>query len=212
MAEKEKGFFVPHQPAFQPVIGYKDIEKSPSFVVSQTHALLRFFYQGIIQEMIRNSKPAEDYLHDYTLGYLKAAEEGSSTLYNQIGGVVTPDIDLETREAAHYAFVVMANLPDMAKSPYLAKGFSRKGMLKAPTTQRQFLARIKELIFGIQQVVAGKVKPHVTLEAYPPLLRTFKFFEVGNELPVKLTDDEREQEELEREKINKLLDGIDISF
>lgn len=91
----------------------------------------------------------------------------------------------------------------MAKSPYLAKGFSRKGMLKAPTTQRQFVTRIKELRVSIQ---------HVTLEAYPPLLRTFKFFEVGNELPVKLTDDEREQEELEREKINKLLDGIDISI
>lgn len=212
MADNEKDFFVPHQPGFQSIIGYKDIEKSPSFVVSQTHALLRFFYQGIIQKMIRNSKLAEAYLHDYTLGYLEAAEEGSSTLYNQIGGVVTPDIDLETREAAHYAFVVMANLPDMAKSPYLAKGFSKKGMLKAPTTQRQFVTRIRELRVSIQQVVAGKVKPHVTLEAYPPVLRTFKFFEVGNELPVKLTDDERKQEMIERERFNDLLGGIDISF
>lgn len=212
MADIEKDFSVSHQPEFQPVIGYKEIEKSPFFVVRQTYTLLGLYYRGVFQEAIRNSKPAKDYLHNYTLGYLEAAEEGSSSLYNQIGGIVTPDIDLETRGAAHHAFVVFAYLPDKARSPYLAKGFSRKGMLKAPTTQRQFLTRIKELIFGIQQVVAGKVKPHVTLEAYPPLLRTFKFFEVGNELPVKLTDDEREQEELEREKINKLLDGIDISF
>lgn len=212
MTDIEKVFPLPHHTEFQPVIGYKEIEKSPFFVVRQTYTLLGLYYQGVFQEAIRNSKLAEDYLHDYTLGYLEAAEEGSSTLYNQIGGIVTPDIDLETRGAAHYAFVVFAYLPDKARSPYLTKGFSRKGMLKAPTTQRQFVTRIRELRVSIQQVVKGKVKPHITLEAYPPLLRTFKFFEVGNELPVKLTDDEREQKELEREKINKLLDGIDISF
>jgi len=211
MADIEKDFFVPHQSEFQPVIGYREMEKSPHFVVRQTHTLLGLYYQGVIRNS-GNSKPAKDYLHDFTLGYLEAAEEGSSTLCNQIGEIITSDIDLETREAAHYAFVVFAYLPDKARSPYLAKGFSRKGMLKAPTTQRQFLTRIKELRVVIQQVVAGEVKPHTTLEARPPVLRTFKFFEVGNELPVKLTNDEKKQEQLEREKFNDLLGGIDISL
>lgn len=212
MADIEKGFFVPRQPGFQSVIGYKEIEKSPPVVVSQTYALLELYYLGIIQNTIRNSQPAKNYLRNYTLDYLKAAEEGSYALYDRIKGQSVQEIDLETREAAHYAFVVFAYLPDKAGSHYLAKGFSRKGMLKAPTTQRQFLTRIRELRVGIWQVVKGEVKPHTTLEAYPSVLRTFKFFEVGNKLPVKLTDDEKEQEALEREKINKLLDGIDFSF
>lgn len=85
MADNEKDFFVPHQPAFQPVIGYKENEKSPARVVRQTYTLLGLYYQGVLQEAIRNSKPAKDYLHDYTLGYLKAAEEGSYLLYDEAG-------------------------------------------------------------------------------------------------------------------------------
>lgn len=207
MADPEKGFFTSNYANFQPVIDYREVEKSPPLVVRQTNTLLGLYYNGAI----RNPKPAKDYLHDYTLGYLKAAEAGSAIVYDRVGHAAL-DIDLETREAARYALVVLAYLPDQAKSPFLPKGFSRRGMLRAPETQDQFLARIKELKVGIWQIVEGNVEPHVTLEACPTVLRVFKFFEVGSDLPVKLTVDERKQEQLEREKFNDLLGGVDISM
>lgn len=131
MTDIEKGFSLPHRTEFQPVIGYREIEKSPPIVVRQTHSLLGLYYQGAI----RNPEPARDYLQDYTLRYLKAAEVGSSILYDQLDQLTVQEIDLETREAAHHAFIVLAHLPDKARSPFLPKGFSRRGMLKAPTTQ-----------------------------------------------------------------------------
>lgn len=175
MTDIEKGFSLPHRTEFQPVIGYREIEKSPPFVVRQTHTLLGLYYQGAI----RNPEPARDYLQDYTLGYLKAAEVGSSILYDQLDQFTVQETDLETREAAHHAFIVLAHLPDKARSPFLPKGFSRRGMLKAPATREEFLAKITELKVCIWQVVIGEVAPRTTLEAYPPILRTFKFFEVG---------------------------------
>lgn len=208
MADTEKGFFIPH-PEFQPLITYREVERSPLLIIRQTHALLGLYYRGAI----RNPQPATDYLRDYTMEYLKVAEEGSATLYSREGKLNVQILDLEIREAAQHAFVVFAHLPDKARSPFLPQGFSRhSGTLSAPETRDQFLARIKELKNGILQIVIGKVEPYATLEAYPSLLRTFKFFEVGNELPVKLTDDERKQERLERERFNDLLGGIDISL
>lgn len=208
MANAEKDFFVSNQAEFQSVIGYEEVEKSPPLVVRQTNTLLELYYQGAIW----NPKPAKDYLHDYTLGYLRAAEEGSAVLYDRIGRLTAQDTDLETREAASHAFVILTCLPDRAKSPFLPKGFSRRGMLKAPETRNQFLARIRELKVGIWQIAEGKVKPYATLEAYPPLLKVFKFFEVGSELPVKLTEDKKRQEQIEREKFNDLLGGVDIAI
>lgn len=193
---------------FQPVIGYREIEKSPPLVARQTHTLLGLYYQGAI----RNPEPARDYLQDYTLGYLTAAEEGSGMLYDQTGQFIVQEIDLETREAASHAFVVLAYLPDRATSPFLPSGFSRRGMLAAPTTQKQFLTRIKELKIGLWQIADGNINPHTILEAYPPILRVWKFFEVGSGLPIRLTDDEREQEQLGRERLNALLGGIDTSI
>ncbi|GEM_PF-1804525 len=208
MTDIEKGFSLPHPTEFQPVIGYREIEKSPPLVVRQTHTLLGLFHQGAI----RNPEPARDYLQDYTLGYLKAAEVGSDILYDQLDQFNVQEIDLETREAASHAFIVLAHLPDKATSPFLPKGFSRRGMLKAPTTREEFLAKITELKVCIWQVVVGEVAPRATLEAYPPILRTFKFFEVGNELPVKLTDEEIKQEKLERERFNDFLGGVNTSI
>ncbi|MBI2019234.1 hypothetical protein HYS95_01015 [Candidatus Daviesbacteria bacterium] len=208
MADSERDLFVPNKFNFQSVIGYREVEKSPPVVVRQTHTLLGLYYQGVI----RNSEPAQEYLHDYTLGYLKAAADGAPAYYEQIKGQSVHEVDLETREATDYAAVIMSFLPDKAKSAIYPQGFSKKGSLKPPATLEEFLERIKELRIGVWLVVVGDVEPRTTLEAYPPLLRTFKFFEVGNRLPVKLTDDERKQETLEREKFNDLLGEIDISL
>lgn len=203
MTDPERGFFVPHA-EFQAVIGYRDVEKSPPLVVRQTNTLLGLYHSGVI----RNPGLAKDYFHDYTLDYLKAAEEGSSALYYSIDEGIDPEI----REAAGHAYVVFSQLPDRSSSYYHPKGFSRVGALRPPSSQRQYLSRIRELGLGIWQVVDGQVEPNATLEAYPPILRTFKFFEVGGNLPIRLTPDERKQEQIDREKFNDFLGGIDISL
>lgn len=192
---------------FQSVIGYRESEASPFVVVRQTNTLLGLFNQGAI----RRPKLAKDYFCAYTFNYLKAAEEGSDGLYDADGCFIK-DIDLEVREAAHHAFVVFTWMHDRAKSPFLPKGFSRRGMLAAPITHHQFLERIKELKVGIWNVVEGEVAPHATLEAYPPLLRVFNFFKVGSKLPIRFTISEKKQLEMEREKMNDLLGGIDTSL
>lgn len=168
-------------PEFQTVIGYREFEASPPVVVRQTDTLLSLFHRGEIL------KPefARGYLHGYTLNFLKAAEEGSSTLYDTKGHEFQ-NVDLEVREAARFAFVVFAWMHVRAKSPFLPQGFSRRGMLAAPATHSQFLERIRELKIGIWNVVEGGIEPLATLEASPRLLRVFKFFEVGSNLPIRL--------------------------
>lgn len=208
MADIEKSFFVPNRDDFQPIIGYREVVKSPQVVVRQTNTLLGLYYQGAI----RDPDQAKSYLCEYTLGYLNAAEEGSDLLYERFGQFTGQDIDLETKEAADYTLVVLACLPDRAKSPFLPNGFSRSGMLKPPTTRVQFLTSIRELKIGIRQVVIGDIEPYATLEAYPAVLRVFNFFEVGSRLPMRLMDDEKKYERIEREKFNDLLGGIDISI
>lgn len=208
MVDSERNYFLPHNPGFQVRVGYQEIGRSPPLVARQTNTLLGLYQQGAI----KNPQPARDYLHDYTLGYLKVAEEGSIVLYDRIDRLAAQEIGLEVREASSHAFVVMASLPDRARSPYLPKGFSRRGMLRAPATQAQFLERIKELKLGIWQIVEGEIEARTTLEAYPSALRVFKFFEVGSNLPIRLTNDETRQEQLERERFNDLLGGIDISL
>ncbi len=185
---------------FQPVIKYKDIEKSPIMVSKQTCQLLELFYQGAIH------KPdlARDYFHDYTLSYLSQAEAGTDALYDGKGGVFK-DLDLETREIAHHAFIVFANLPDNVKSPFLPNGFSRRGMLKAPETRKEFLKRIREIKIGIWQILEGEAEPGITLEAYPRLLRTYGFFKVGSKLPIKLSQDEKKKEQMEKEKFEAIV-------
>ncbi len=56
------------------------------------------------------------------------------------------------------------------------------------------------------------MEPRATLEAVPSLLRTFGFFKVGGELPIKLSENQRKQDAIQREKFNDLLEGIDISL
>lgn len=176
-------------------------------VAKQTSALLELFYQGAIH------KPdlARDYFHDYTLSYLRKAEEGMGTIYNR-KGLIREDLDLETREIAHHAFIVFANLSDNLASRFLPNGFSKRGMLKAPETREDFLKRIEELKIGIWQVVEGKVEPRTTLEAYPRLLRTYGFFRVGSTLPIRMSEDEKKKEKMKIEEFNDLLKGIDISL
>ena len=85
-------------------------------------------------------------------------------------------------------------------------------MLRAPSTKKQFLKRVRELKVTLWQVVDGGMDSHATLETYPPFLRTFNFFEVGSRLPIQSAPDQREQDKLAKDKFDELLSGIDISL
>lgn len=207
MANYEKEIVLPRGHEFQALPGYREWERTPFVVARQTHTLLGLYYQGAIH------RPglARDYLHDYALTYLKDAEKGSDALYDETG-VLIENIDLEVREAADHAFVAFAHIPDFVTSPWLPKGYSRRGELQPPQTRNEFLKRITELQVGLWQVVAGEMEPRATFEAYPSLARTYGFFRVGSELPIKLSEDERKQDQREREKFNDLLTGVDVSL
>jgi hypothetical protein len=188
---------------FQPIIKYKETEKSPLIVAKQTYMLLELFHQQVI------SKPelAKDYFCDYTLSYLDQARKGASTLY-EAKGAVYKDLNLETREMAHHAFIVFANLPDHMTFHFLQNGFSRRGMLRAPGTRDEFVHKINEIKMGIWQTVEGRVEPETTLEANPHLLRTYGFFKVASELLVKMPESEKRM----KQEFNELLKDIDISL
>lgn len=207
MANYENEIVLPRGQAFQAVIGYRDPDRIPPLVARQTSTLLSLFHQGAIY------KPdlAIDYLRGYALNYLNMAEKGVDAVYDRTSSSFE-EFDVEVTEAADFAYVIFAHLPGLVKSPWLPNGFSRRGMLKAPETEKEFLGRIRELKIGIWQVVGGEMEPQTTLEAYPSLLRTFGFFKVGGELPIKLSEDERKMEAMGRERFNDLLGGIDVSL
>ena len=207
MADQEREIFLPQGHEFQSVVGYRDWSRMPSVVARQTNALLDLLHQNALP----NLGPARYYLGKYTLEYLKRAEGGSGILYDN-KGFLKEGIDLEVREAATHAYVVFGHLPDMVQSPFVPKGFSRRGMLRAPETRDEFLNRIKELKIGLWNVIAGEVAPQATLEAYPPLMRTFGFFKVGGDLPIRLSDSERVIDQIEREKFNDFLGGMNVSL
>jgi len=209
MTDPEKIIYLPRRDKkFQPTIEYKDAERSPIMIATQTFTLLGLLHQGAI----RKPELAKDYLHDYTLPYLSQAEKGCDTLFDRKGKAFE-DIDLETREVAHHAFIVFANMPDQMTSAFLPMGFSRRtGMLKAPETKDEFLGKIEEIRIGVWQTADGRTKPGVTLEAFPRLLRTYGFFKVGGTLPIKLTESEEKKEQVEKEKFEDLLKDIKVSL
>lgn len=209
MADMEKKIYSPQQSQeFQPIIKYKDAEKSPIMIASQTWTLLGLLHQGAI----RKPELAKDYLHDYTFPYLNQAEKGCNTLFDRKGKVFE-DIDLETKEAAHHAFIVFAHMPDQMTSAFLPMGFSRRiGMLKAPATKDEFLDKIEEIKIEVWRTADGRVNPGATLEAFPRLLRTYGFFRIGSMLPIKQTESEQKKEQIEKEKFEEFLKDVNVSF
>lgn len=207
MLDPEKGIIVPYR---REVISYdesRDWSRKPMTVVRQTNTIL-----DLVAHDLPNLEPARDYLRDYTLGYLEDAGEGSDELFDP-QGIIREDIDVEVREAAGHAFTVFGHLPDMTTSPFFPTGFIRRaGWLKAPETREQFLKRLRELKINIWRLAMREVEPGVIFESQAPLFRTVSFFKVGSELPIKLSDSERVQDQLEREKFNDFLGGMNVDI
>ena len=192
---------------FSKRVYFYDPEKSPLLVASQTFTLLSLFRQ----QAIRKPDLAKDYFRDYTMNYLDRARDGSDIIYNKEG--ITPEIeDMAIKEASHHALVVFAHLHANLKSRFLPDGFSRRGILKAPETKDEFLRRIEEIKIGVWQIMETKFDfdDEIFLNARSLSLKAYGFFRVGSELPIKLPEDEKKKEQMEKEKFNDLLEGIDV--
>ena len=211
MPLRERGFFVPdHELSAR---AYLAGDHSPFIIAGHTGTLLELYNHRVI------SGSQEYYLQQDTLPYLRTAEQGLAVTVGR--AMLQPEqtltffhgttIDMEdwerqSMEAFGYTLVVFGALPEYARSEMFPQGFSRHGILRAPTTPLEFLLRIKEMQREIEIVSHGQ-KTHEL-----PYARTYKFFQVARELPLEMPEGAKEQEERARHEFNKLLDNIRVDL
>lgn len=198
MAILENGCYIPDN--FQAVVGYRDYEQSPIRVVTQTSDLLDIYFRG----SFINTNPLKKYLMEMTLGYLHRAEQGfyifadkTSKLSREDFKAVTKDSraylqkpDIESNEAFGHSLVIFSCLPEFTSQGFLAHGFSRRQTLCPPETTLEFLGRIRELRREVGKIARGERETDSPIQADDALLRTYVFFKVGSNLPVKLSENE----------------------
>lgn len=198
---------------FQPKPGYKETEKSPFVVATQTHSAIELILSGKLPDTTFISL----YLREFTLSYLRTAAKNCGLIFE--GNEYKENADPETREATSHAYIVFGSLPNMTKLsevPALKDGFSRNGMLKAPRTKPEFVARIGEMEIELANIAAGSVTVVPLFFTRVPLFRTIAFFAAAKSLTPTFRLDPKEKESLEKHeedmhRINKLLEGVDFS-
>lgn len=189
---------------FQPIIGYREINKSPFVVTIQTNRLLKLFRTGLIFDL----SLGEEYLKEYTLGYISDAESNCSVVFDKSGKPIDT-IDIESREAAARAYTIFGWLPDMTTIPLVAplkEGFSRKGMLKAPISREEFLARTRELKIELSKIATGITDYKQRPKLGSPFFRTLTFFRVAEHLNPSFPLTVEEKEVIRRKKEIKFMD------
>src|SRR3989344_6749515 len=189
-----------HESRFQAIPKYDDVERIPKTIISQTDSLLGIYSNGTIWQ----PDLAREYLHDYTLEFLKSAEQGADRVFTKDQNVID-SLPLEANEAADYTYVIFAWMHQFATSKYLPNGFSRRGMLQAPATKRQFVQRTNEIKKELGLIVAGLGNKDLPLETRPSSLRAHSFFHVGNIIPFKFPETNEEYINYEKDKFNRLL-------
>jgi len=205
---ERKKFF---QKAFQPVLKYRDAERSPFVVTSQTYQLLQLLQSPILLDRSFGSQ----YLSGYTMLYLKSAGENCGIIFDR-DGQYKGNADLESREATNHAYAVFGSMPGMTalpKIPALKDGFSKRGMLKAPESKSQYLARIREIKIELANIAAGSVILGQRPVSRVSLFRTLIFFRVAHSLTPssKLTPREKELREKHEEVVRDILAQVDLS-
>lgn len=144
------------------------------------------------------------------MAFLDTAAQGVRRVFTKDDAVINAQA-LDVNEAADLTNVVFAWMHYFATSQFLPNGFSRRGMLQAPTTSEQFLQRTAEIKKELALIVAGLRDTDMPLEAKPSALRTHTFFRVGSIIPLKLPDNKKELAE-KREAFDKLLGDINIDL
>lgn len=185
---------------------YKNPERIPKTVVTQTDSMIQLLNAGVVpQELIQN------YLFNYTVPFLASAANGTKRIYDkEIVSAIS--LSTEINEAADFTNIVFSWMHYFARSRYLPDGFSKRGVLRAPQTEREFVKRVIELKDGVLEIADGKKSRGVFLESSPQALRTYTFFKVGSSIPLRFMESDREKKEHEVDVLAKLLEGINTDF
>ena len=139
---------------FQSVPGYRDL--TPQEISHNTSQLMELYFLGIGF----NLEPGRDFLANYTLGHLRAAEQGFFTSFDKTRNLRRGDarritergsealagtIDNEAGLAFGHALVVFAHLHEFEDPEFLVSGFSKSMTLVSPRTSVEYMDRIHEL-------------------------------------------------------------------
>lgn len=180
-------------------------ERSPLVVAAQTSDLLEQLSYGDVR-----LGPAREYLHEFTIPYLESAAQSSSILFDD-DALRSEEFDPDSEMAARHAYVVMAWMSEIVKSPQLPMGFSRQGMLRAPSTKRDFIWRISELeeVLDLISTVHNALR---TPDKNQSKIRTINYFGTAGSLKLHLPPTQRESAETERQNLENLLAEVNINL
>lgn len=185
---------------------YKDPDRAPKTVVTQTDSIIELSNAGILSKDFTHN-----YLSTYTMPFLNSAAKGVGRIYSKDLATINSN-PVEINEAADFTNVVFSWMHYFAKSEFLPIGFARHGMLKAPQTSTEFMNRLREIKFQLSVIASGSKSSGVYLEANPQAFRTYTFFKVGSLMPLKFIESDRERKEHESSILGKLLENIDTSL
>ncbi|GDX62038.1 hypothetical protein LBMAG33_3480 [Candidatus Levyibacteriota bacterium] len=206
-------------------INYTDNSRSPFQVVESTAKLLDLYFTPVI-----NLDPslARNYFANATLGFAWQAEKGFFKNIDKIDRakkISNEDIErfilldkqqgqqenVEDNEAFDFTLITFGFMPEMAKHRFLPNGFSKKGMMAPPFTTREYLLRLREIRREVTRIISGETDQKASLDNNPALLRTYWFFQVGKEIPLKIKKDYKNIKNNTEKILNKLLEDIDIN-
>ena len=207
MVNPENPSFSLFQQRFEAHPTYPNIDRAPKTVVTQTDSIIELSAAGII-----SPGTTDNYLSTYTRPFLKNAAQGVERVYSPDPATISSALSSEVNEAADFTNLVFTWMHYFASSRFLPKGFARRGVLKAPQTRAEFVARILEINDQLFAVEDGKKIWGVSFMSNLQAFRTFAFFRVGSALPLKLERTVKERKENEAYMLEKLLEGIDTNL
>lgn len=200
MAEREQGLGRGPD-SIQPWADFETL--SSRQIVTGTNDQLALFSAGLLKPEFLKAQ-----LNEVAFPFLRTAREGAYRVYH--GGARVIDAkDIDINEASGFVLITFAWMHEMVKSPQLPQGFSRKGMLRAPDSPAEYVERINELQLHTYLMADGIKNPNST-GSDPSMLRTRMFWAVGAKLPLSFSKPENQQLETDKERISKLLAGIDF--
>ena len=206
MAGPENPAFLKLWERFDEKTAYKEAERAPKTVVTQTDSIIELTNAGIVTPDV-----AYKYLAAYTVPFLKDAAQGAGRVYSQDLSTIQSQ-PLELNEAADFANIIFGWMRYFAKSNYFPNGFSKYGALRAPEDSGEFVKRLKEIRIQLGAIASGSKSSEIFRNFNGPAFRTYTFFKVGSTMPLKFINEDRERKEYESSIIGKLFDGIDVSL
>lgn len=208
---QERGITIPE--SFQTLQELRHVDESPLVVAHQTHTVLALFAKKILSpnsQLSLNVAFVEYYLKRYTLPYIDKAKKGSRNLFkhDEPHAVVS---NTNVQEAAQHALVVLSYIPTWLHTGQNENPLSRNGIFWVPATEGEFIEKIEEVGSEVEKIASGQTTPQDTDKPSFPLLRTYAFFKVGAQLPLKISlEGEKTAQDKARNFINNLLKDIQI--